>query len=126
MADYMTRIARMHQHFDLAVPQAPRYLSEEERQFRIRAMQEELDEFEDSQSLTDQLDALVDLLVFTLGTAYRQGMGNVFDEAFNRVMNANMAKQLAPTAADSKRGFKSDLVKPAGWTAPDLTDLVGE
>lgn len=126
MNHYMTRITEMYKHFGLAMPQVPQDLTDEERLFRIRAMQEELNEFEDAQSKAEQLDALVDLLVFTLGTAYRMGMGTVFDAAFNRVMDANMAKQVAATAADSKREFKSDLVKPAGWKAPDLADLGGE
>ena len=44
------------------------------------------------------------------------------DTAFRRVNAANAAKELGPL---TKRGsFELDLVKPEGWTAPDLRDLV--
>ena len=72
--------------------------------------------------LEAQLDALVDLNVFTLGTSERQAFPH--DQAFNIVMNANMAKELAADANESKRGFKADLVKPEGWQAPNLLPLV--
>lgn len=78
----------------------------------------------DRGELHEQLDALVDLLYVTLGTAIAAGMGDVLGEAFFRVHMANMAKELAPSRQDSKRDNKWDVVKPQGWTAPDLRDLV--
>lgn len=122
----MDRVTEMHDHFGLYTTLRPEPLSAEEKVFRLKCLREEVQEFEDAATLADQLDALVDLTVFTLGTADRLGMADVFETAFIRVMNANMQKEVARTAADSKRGFKTDLVKPVGWVAPDLTDLVGE
>lgn len=122
----MDQVTEMHDHFGLYTTLRPLPLSAEEKVFRIKCLREEVQEFEDAHTLADQLDALVDLTVFTLGTADRLGMADVFETAFARVMKANMQKEVARTAEDSKRGFKTDLVKPAGWTAPDLTDLVGE
>lgn len=95
---------------------------DEEKKFRILAMQEELDEYKEANTKQDQLDALVDLVVFAFGTAERQGMLEVFEEAFERVMIANCQKEIGQ---NQKRGsFQLDLVKPKGWTAPDLSDLV--
>jgi len=74
------------------------------------------------EQLACQLDALVDLSVFAIGTAERQGMN--FHEGWKRVMEANNNKELAKSSEDSKRSFKIDLVKPEGWKAPDLIDLV--
>lgn len=48
-----------------------------------------------------------------------------FIEAWDRVHHANMMKQRAEKASDSKRGSTVDVIKPANWKAPDLTDLVG-
>ena len=49
-------------------------------------------------------------------------MLEVFEEAFERVMIANCQKEIGQ---NQKRGsFQLDLVKPKGWTAPDLSDLV--
>ena len=108
-------VKMMHNKFGITSEKVP--FSEEEKKFRICAMQEELDEYKEAETKEDQLDALVDLVVFAMGTAERQGMLEVFDEAFKRVMIANCKKE--------KRGsFQLDLVKPEGWTAPDLSDLV--
>jgi hypothetical protein len=65
------------------------------------------------------LDALVDLVYFAIGTA--AGMGWDFNEAFKRVHEANMKKVRAYTERSAV-----DLVKPPGWKAPDLSDLVKE
>jgi len=115
---------QMAKQFGLAYDGPPRHLDAEELTFRMTCLQEELDEFSDAALLADQFDALLDLMVFTIGTMLRMGLP--VDEGFRRVMAANCQKQLATTSAASKRGFALDLVKPAGWTAPDLTDLTGD
>jgi predicted HAD superfamily Cof-like phosphohydrolase len=114
-------VAQMHQQFGLAYEGPPRHLDNSEFNFRLGCLREELDEFNEALLLADQFDALLDLMVFTIGTMLRMGLP--IDEGFRRVMAANCQKQLAATQADSKRGFALDLVKPAGWKAPDLTDL---
>lgn len=49
-----------------------------------------------------------------------------FNEAWKRVHAANMAKVRAASAAESKHGSAQDIVKPAGWTAPDHRNLFQE
>tara|TARA_R110002012_G_scaffold215674_3_gene386702 strand:+ start:4594 stop:4986 length:393 start_codon:yes stop_codon:yes gene_type:complete len=115
-------IKEMHNKFGITSEKVK--FSDEEKKFRICAMQEELDEYKEANTKEDQLDALVDLVVFAFGTAERQGMLEVFEEAFKRVMKANCQKEIGQ---NQKRGsFQLDLVKPKGWTAPDLSDLVEE
>ena len=119
---YTKLIEEMHEKFELQ-PEVVEF-TPSEKQFRIIAMREEISEYEVATTKADELDALVDLIVFALGTVYRQGFMNVFAEAFGRVMRANLKKKIG---SHKKRGsFERDLVKPEGWTAPDLTDLVGE
>lgn len=95
--------------------------------FRATAMGEELNEFQRAvlkNDRVDQLDSLVDLAVFLFGTAELLGWdSNCFEEAFRRVMEANLTKELAVTGSKSKRGYKADLVKPTGWKSADLTDI---
>jgi predicted HAD superfamily Cof-like phosphohydrolase len=86
----------------------------------------EIQEYEDANTLADMLDALVDLQIFLLGTVYRHGFSEIYETAFDRVMDANMQKQLAGESHKSKRGFARDLVKPIGWVAPNLSDLTGD
>lgn len=136
-------IIDFHRKFGLAYDGKPRALEGELYQFRRRFKDEELKEFDECQqelefqlslrpevrdqgaiasALEKQLDAIADLVYVVLGTAYMQGFD--FREAWRRVHAANMAKVRAEVAADSKRGSTYDVIKPAGWTAPDHSDLV--
>ena len=100
----------------------PTHLDPDEKRFRLVGMREELDEYEDAESLEDELDALVDLVVWALGTAERHGF-HLFNEAFRRVDRAN--RQKIPGTTERAGGtHETDLYKPPGWTAPDLRDLV--
>lgn len=118
------QVMDMHTKFGLDYHGAPRHLDMSEEQFRSACLHEELREFDEATTKADQFDALLDLMVFTIGTMLR--MGFPVDTGFQRVMAANMQKQLALTASASKRDFELDLVKPADWEAPDLRDLVGD
>lgn len=87
---------------------------------RQEMMYEELCEY--SKACVDNdpegaLDALVDLVYFAIGTA--TSLDWDFNEAFRRVHAANMNKVRAFTERSA-----IDLVKPEGWVAPDLHDLV--
>lgn len=77
----------------------------------------------DHRDFHGQLDALVDLSYVLHGTALFHGFSR-FDQAFDTVHAANMAKVRATSADESKRGSKLDVVKPVGWTAPVLTEFL--
>ena len=90
---------------------------------RIGFMQEELDEFQAAATLEDQVDALVDLQYFLLGTLYEMGVTEEqYDECFNRVHQANMQK-----IAGVKRGrrvYGVDAEKPDEWQPPEFGDIL--
>lgn len=103
--------------------------------FRIDFLQEELDEMraalvgyqsgkiDASQAADDTVDALIDLCVVAIGTL------NGFDvnayEAWDRVHNANMIKEVGIKASRPNPLGLPDLIKPEGWTAPTHVDNVG-
>lgn len=95
-----------------------------EFQFRVACMAEELSEYTAATTHEDRLDALVDLAVFVVGTALRHGYTKAaWDEAFNRVITANMEKVAGPVT--NQRGESTfDLGKPEGWVAPELADII--
>lgn len=113
-------IKAFHEKFGLQYDGPPRDLPKELASFRIGFIFEELDELIVAENKTDQLDALVDLCYVVMGTAYLQGFD--FQAAWDRVHAANMAKVRGPSA----RSQAFDVIKPEGWTAPDLSDLAGE
>ena len=122
METYDQNIEEFHEKFNLEYRDYPRPLDPDEKDFRLVCLREEVDEYASAQNLEDELDALVDLIYFALGTSYRHGFD--FAAAWKRVHTANMAKERAKTASRSKRHFDLDVIKPAGWVAPDLTDIV--
>lgn len=114
-------IVEFHLKFGLTKPERPQMLTEHLKEFRAKFLQEELDELRKAfaeDSLPDALDALVDLVYVAIGTAYLMNLP--FDSAWDAVHAANMKKVRAERAGDSKRGSTFDVVKPPGWTAPDM------
>lgn len=73
--------------------------------------------------LAQSLDALVDLVYVTLGTAHLQGFD--FRRAWKRVHVANMSKvRVEGAARTAEERMKLKMVKPPGWVPPDHRDLV--
>ncbi len=125
----MQDIEAFHHKFGLVYEGQVRTLPKDLLEFRIKFMQEELDEYKEAAEAGDkekQFDALIDLCYVALGTAYLQGLYNVWDEGWARVQRANMAKIRVQRKnfTLSKRQSPFDVVKPKGWVAPDLRDLV--
>ena len=86
-------------------------------------IREEVQELEDSQHPVSDLDALIDILVVTIGAIH--SMGADAEGAWNEVMRSNLAK----IDLESGRVLKREdgkVLKPAGWTAPVLDPFLNE
>ncbi len=84
--------------------------------FRIKFLEEELEEFIDAVRTVDDvkaLDALVDIVYVAIGTAYL--FDYPFWAAWPEVQKANMKK----VRKESSRS-KFDVTKPKGWKEPDM------
>ncbi len=112
-------IGILHEKFGLRAPDSPVDLPVDVLDFRINFMREELKEYEDASTLEDQIDALVDLVVVAMGTAYLHGFD--WEKHWHEVFMANMKKERVNSADQSKRGHAMDLRKPEGWKAPNHT-----
>ena len=66
--------------------------------------------------MVKQYDALLDLIVFAVGTLERHGFPLL--PGFTAVMSKNMQKEVGQNG-NKRGGFKRDLVKPPGWTGPE-------
>jgi predicted HAD superfamily Cof-like phosphohydrolase len=79
-------------------------------------IKEEVQELEDSRTKEDDLDALIDILVVTIGAIH--SMGADAEGAWKEVMSTNFAK----IGEDGKVRKREDgkVLKPTGWVAPDL------
>jgi predicted HAD superfamily Cof-like phosphohydrolase len=70
-----------------------------------------------SEDPVEQLDALIDILVVTVGAIH--SMGADAEGAWKEVMRTNFAKIDHETGKVRKRE-DGKVLKPVGWTPPDL------
>jgi predicted HAD superfamily Cof-like phosphohydrolase len=70
---------------------------------------------------TEQLDALIDILVVTIGAIHSAGFDG--EGAWKEVMKTNFAKIDKKTGKVRKRE-DGKVLKPQGWTAPDLEQFL--
>lgn len=117
------QIKKFHVHFGIGYIGKPRLeLPTGIETFRCNLMEEELQEYKDAETIEDKYDALIDMLFVLLGTFDLHGLPVM--RGFNEVMRANLEKQVG---VNTNRDFTSihvDLVKPEGWTAPNLTKVL--
>lgn len=106
-----------HEKFGIYMPFPPQQLPSDVEDFRVNFMQEELDEYKNSETLEDKIDALVDLVVVAMGTAYMHGFD--WQRHWDEVFAANMSKVRTGDATKSKRNHSLDITKPEGWVPPD-------
>ena len=83
----------------------------------LNLIKEEVQELEDSTTRTDDLDALIDILVVTIGAIHSAGFNG--ECAWKEVMRSNFAKIDPVTGKIRKRG-DGKILKPDGWTPPNL------
>ena len=89
-------------------------------------IKEEYDElvtaiFDDNK--VEQLDALVDILVVTMGAIRAAGWDG--EGAWNEVMRTNFAK-IDPDTGKVRKREDGKVLKPEGWKAPELSQFVGK
>lgn len=65
----------------------------------------------------EQLDALIDILVVTIGAIHSQGMDG--EGAWNEVMRTNFAK-IDPVTGKVRKREDGKVLKPADWRPPNL------
>ena len=97
-----------------------------ETQFNLYTslIQEEVDELWTANAAADPkecLDALIDILVVTVGAIHSMGADG--EGAWNEVMRTNFAKIDPATGRVNKRE-DGKVLKPEGWTPPELDQFI--
>lgn len=82
---------------------------------------EEVTELEEASSHVDELDALIDILVVTIGAIH--SLGADAEGAWKEVMNTNFAKIDQQTGKVTKRD-DGKVLKPANWKPPQLEQFL--
>ena len=117
----MTNPFRDQEKFMIACDQSVDKENVEQYKLYLDLIDEEVQELKDSTTPVDDLDALVDILVVTIGAIH--SMGADAEGAWREVMATNFAKIDRVTGRVRKRD-DGKVLKPTGWTAPDLKKYV--
>ena len=120
----MTSPFRDQEKFMNACDQTTSDYNKDQYNMYIGLIQEEHDELQvaiDANNRVEQLDALIDILVVTIGAIHSAGFDA--EGAWKEVMSTNFAKVDRETGKVRKRE-DGKVLKPLGWTAPELTPFL--
>jgi predicted HAD superfamily Cof-like phosphohydrolase len=116
----MTNPFRDQEKFMRACDQSVEGFDEKQFEMYKNLIEEEFNELitaENHNDRVEQLDALIDILVVTIGALHSMGADG--EGAWKEVMRTNFAKIDKETGKVRKRE-DGKVLKPLGWTAPDL------
>ena len=118
--DWVKDIRGMHGHYNVHDAAAEIFEDADKvrqlYEFRVKFLVEELTELKNAKDAEDVVDALIDLCVVAIGTL------DIFNvnpyRAWDKVLEANMAKQPGVNPSRPNPLGLPDLIKPPGWKAP--------
>jgi predicted HAD superfamily Cof-like phosphohydrolase len=99
------------------------FLEEELEEMRAALVDYQAGKIDGSKAADDTVDALIDLCVVAIGTLDAFNVNSY--EAWDRVLEANMNKEVGIKASRPNPLGLPDLIKPEGWVAPVHSDNVG-
>jgi predicted HAD superfamily Cof-like phosphohydrolase len=120
----MTNAFRDQEKFMKASDQTVGAWNEDQFKMYLKLIEEEAKELSEALAASDKvetLDALIDILVVTIGTIH--SMGADAEGAWKEVMSTNFAKIDHETGKVRKRE-DGKVLKPIGWTPPDLAQFI--
>ena len=132
----MTNPFRDQETFMKACDQSVDGSNQEQFKMYLRLIKEEFDELQVAQGinletgeqvnpvdLVETLDALLDIVVVTIGAMHSAGMDA--EGGWKEVMSTNFAKIDKETGKVRKRE-DGKVLKPLGWTAPQLAPFISK
>lgn len=129
MEKQLLQVRAFQTAFNAPMPEKPTLLDTKRAKLRQKLLQEEVTEIKKALEMEDGLDKLesisdgiVDALYILYGTAHEYGIADRLGILFDEVHNANMRK----LGADGKPIYREDgkVIKPEGWTPPNLKAIL--
>ena len=117
----MTNPFRDQEKFMRACDQSTDAMNESQYSMYKSLIEEEFRELQEAHDMEAELDALIDILVVTIGTIHSAGFDA--EGAWKEVMSTNFAKIDRETGKVRKRE-DGKVLKPVGWTAPNLVPFL--
>lgn len=122
----MTNPFRDQEKFMRACDQSVEEFNQDQFKLYLSLIEEEFKELQVAVNNSDQLetlDALIDILVVTIGTIH--SMGSDAEGAWKEVMQTNFAKIDKETGKVRKRE-DGKVLKPTGWEPPNLKPFLNK
>lgn len=119
----MTNPFRDQEKFMRACDQTIGEVNYQQYQLYKNLIEEEFNELKSADSSLEELDALIDILVVTIGAIH--SMGADAEGAWKEVMKTNFAKIDKETGKVRKRD-DGKVLKPLGWVPPDLKPFLSK
>jgi hypothetical protein len=120
----MSNQFRDQEKFMRACDQTVGTFNEDQYKLYLKLMREEFEEHNvayANRNAVEELDALIDILVVTIGAIH--SMGADAEGAWKEVMSTNFAKIDKETGKVRKRD-DGKVLKPLGWVPPDLNPFL--
>ena len=119
--DWVRDIAGMHKYYGVneKVVEFDKEKLQQFLNFRMAFLDEELNETKKAvreKNAEEIVDGLIDLCVVAIGTLDAMGIDSY--DAWNKVLRANLAKEVGIKPERPNPLGLPDLIKPAGWKAP--------
>ena len=120
----MTNPFRDQEKFMRACDQSVDNFDPGQYEMYLNLIEEEFKELQEARAMNndvEELDALIDILVVTIGAIHSAGFDA--EGAWKEVMSTNFAKIDKETGKVRKRE-DGKVLKPLGWTAPELASFL--
>ncbi len=117
----MTDVFKDQARFMRACDQTVGEVNYQQKMLYTRLIEEEFKELKEANNQVEELDALIDILVVTVGAIHSMGADG--EGAWNEVMRTNFAKIDSATGKVRKRE-DGKVLKPGGWQPPNLKPYV--
>jgi predicted HAD superfamily Cof-like phosphohydrolase len=119
----MTNPFRDQHAFMRACDQTVTRFNPEQYELYKNLIAEEVKELSEAKTQVDELDALIDIIVVTIGAIHSMGANG--EAAWREVMRTNFAKIDKETGKVRKRE-DGKVLKPAGWSPPVLAPFLSK
>ena len=117
----MTNPFKDQEKFMTACDQSVDKYNESQYNMYKSLIDEEFKELQQAYDMEAELDALVDILVVTIGAIHSAGFDG--EGAWNEDMRTNFAK-IDPTTGKVRKREDGKVLKPDGWKPPNLTPYI--
>jgi predicted HAD superfamily Cof-like phosphohydrolase len=117
----VTNPFRDQEKFMRACDQSTDAMNESQYSMYKSLIEEEFRELQEAHDMEAELDALIDILVVTIGAIHSAGFDG--EGAWKEVMSTNFAKIDRETGKVRKRE-DGKVLKPVGWTAPNMVPFL--